>query len=130
MYHCILAVSSFPSVFHLFLGELYLGPIGIDFVFLFANSKNCPNFKKLFPEYVAKYEQLRAPEQSISKEATNREQSSPPAAALESTGLEGTDMVVADNARDRRQTNKVPLWLLMVLLSVFGAVMTLPLLQL
>lgn len=94
------------------------------------SSKNCPNFKKLFPEYVEKYEQLQAPEQSVSEQAMNKEQSSPPSATVKQVkALEGTDMMVANNAGNRRQMKKVPFWLLMVLISVFGAVMALPLLQ-
>lgn len=96
-----------------------------------CESKNCPNFKKLFPEYVEKHEQLQAPEQSISEQATRKEQSTPPATALEQiNGPEGADLAIANNARNGRQTKKVPFWLLMVLISVFGAVMALPLLQL
>ncbi|KAJ6836419.1 ubiquitin-conjugating enzyme E2 34-like isoform X2 [Iris pallida] len=97
-----------------------------------CESKNCPNFKKLFPEYVEKHNQQELPEQSISEQAASREHPVPqPATTLErAPKLEGADAKIVRNGRNRGRTKRVPFWLLMLLVSVFGIVMALPLLHL
>ncbi|XP_020578883.1 ubiquitin-conjugating enzyme E2 34-like [Phalaenopsis equestris] len=101
-----------------------------------CESKNCPNFKKLFPEYVEKYNhnQLRAVEQSVSEQPTQKQQPNPtPSTTYEAAKRpeNATEQNIPVNiARNRQQTRNVPLWLLLLLASVFGVVMALPLFQL
>ncbi|KAG0485248.1 hypothetical protein HPP92_009013 [Vanilla planifolia] len=101
-----------------------------------CESKNCPNFKKLFPEYVEKYKNVHALEESVSDHSNQGRQQNPSPERRHEPDQKvvkhTTEKKIAvDNARNRRQTNKVPLWLLIMLLaSVFGVVMALPLLQL
>ncbi|KAJ6839357.1 ubiquitin-conjugating enzyme E2 34-like isoform X2 [Iris pallida] len=98
-----------------------------------CESKNCPNFKKLFPEYVEKYKQQQLPEPSISEQqatARNRPRPHPVTTPERATRTGGTYEDIVKNAGNRRQTKRVPLWLLLLLVSAFGVVMALPLLQL
>lgn len=96
-------------------------------------SKNCPNFKKLFPEYVEKYNQLHAVVQSVSEQSAQKEHLNPqPTTMCEAAKKpERTEQNIPGNvALNRRRTHSVPFWVLLLLASVFGAVMALPLLQL
>ncbi|KAJ6839356.1 ubiquitin-conjugating enzyme E2 34-like isoform X2 [Iris pallida] len=98
-----------------------------------CESKNCPNFKKLFPEYVEKYKQQQLPEPSISEQqatARNRPRPHPVTTPERATRTGGTYEDIVKNAGNRRQTKRVPFWLLLLLVSAFGVVMALPLLQL
>lgn len=91
-----------------------------------CESKNCPNFKKLFPEYVEKYNAIRASVQVAPKESLNTGQPNSGAARIE----EGRDRNVNNNAGNNNANRKIiPFWVLMVLISVFGVVMALPILQ-
>uniref|UniRef100_A0A1D1YQY4 E2 ubiquitin-conjugating enzyme n=1 Tax=Anthurium amnicola TaxID=1678845 RepID=A0A1D1YQY4_9ARAE len=94
-----------------------------------CESKNCPNFKKLFPEYVDKYiqqqnEQL-TPEQRMQKDHP----STPAIIERRVPIIEGEENNDQNIAVPRRQRKKVPVWLLVLLASVFGFVMALPFLQ-
>ncbi|KAG6518024.1 hypothetical protein ZIOFF_021425 [Zingiber officinale] len=95
-----------------------------------CESKKCTSFRKLFPEYVEKYQQQHALTQSISEPQT-KDEGSPPltATTVAPTKLEDQDKEVADREARRRQSKPVPFWLLLLLLSIFGAVMALPFLQ-
>lgn len=97
-----------------------------------CESKNCPNFKKIFPEYAEKYNQLQAVKQSVSAQASTKEHMSPPpTVAYDSTRR--PESAVAEHdvpGNARRAAKTLPIWLLLLLASVFGAVITLPLLQL
>ncbi|XP_020238375.1 ubiquitin-conjugating enzyme E2 34 [Cajanus cajan] len=99
-------------------------------------SFNCKNatFRKMFPEYVEKYNQQQLSEQAalerVSSE-TSPDKSSRPVLEkkLESTG--GEDMRRVDGLKDVRKNRKpFPAWMLLLLFSIFGVVMALPLLQL
>ncbi|XP_074564718.1 ubiquitin-conjugating enzyme E2 34-like [Curcuma longa] len=93
-----------------------------------CESKKSTSFRKLFPEYVEKYQQQQALIQSISEPQT-KDEVSPPSATVAPTKLEDQDKEAADGEAKRRQSKPVPFWLLLLLLSIFGAVMALPLLQ-
>ncbi|KAK6796081.1 hypothetical protein RDI58_009536 [Solanum bulbocastanum] len=97
------------------------------------NCKN-PTFRKLFPEYVEKYEQQQLPSQPVPEQL-----SSMPAGAEKSRPLlEEHDNSTKDEVNrvkplkdiKNQQRKSVPTWLLLLLVSIFGVVMALPLLQL
>ncbi|KAF3647506.1 Ubiquitin-conjugating enzyme E2 34 [Capsicum annuum] len=97
------------------------------------NCKN-PTFRKLFPEYVEKYEQQQLQSQPVPEQA-----SSMPAGAetsrplLEEHGNSTKDevnRVKPLNDVKNQQRKSCPTWLLLLLVSIFGVVMALPLLQL
>lgn len=92
-----------------------------------------PAFRKLFPEYVEKYKnQQQATTDALEtrhpfprKEDFNLNHK----AAAEINGAKpGGNGENADIAR--RQRKKIPLWLMIVLITVFSSVMALPLYQL
>lgn len=92
-----------------------------------CESKNCPHFKKLYPEYVEKLNEQQGPELSVSEQTVRGTHRSLPA-------VEGALMVEGENERrgvahNRRQAKKAPFWLLVLLVSAFGLMMALPLLQ-
>ncbi|URE06008.1 ubiquitin-conjugating enzyme E2 [Musa troglodytarum] len=93
-----------------------------------VSSKNCSNFRKLFPEYVEKHQQQQALVQSISG-LQREDDSRPPSTMAEHSAKQGENRKVAHDAHKRRQRKQFPLWLLLLLVSVFGGVMALPLLQ-
>lgn len=100
-----------------------------------CESKNCPNFKKLFPEYVEKYNQLRAVEQSVSQQPTPKQHANPILSTAYESAAERSENAAERNApvnvaRNRRPTKNVPFWLLLLLASVFGVLLALPLFQL
>ncbi|KAF3956925.1 hypothetical protein CMV_018006 [Castanea mollissima] len=93
---------------------------------------NCKNatFRKLFPEYVEKYNQQLLSEklaaEQVSPEPSREENSS-----LMSKSV-GEDVKRVDAVQDRRKAKKesFPTWMMFLLVSIFGIVMALPLLQL
>lgn len=95
------------------------------------NCKN-PAFRKLFPEYVEKYNEQQLAEQRVSEqlspESPNEENSRP---KVEKVGS-GEDMKTIDTPKEARKNRKqsFPTWMLLLLVSIFGIVMALPLLQL
>ncbi|XP_068334887.1 ubiquitin-conjugating enzyme E2 34-like [Pyrus communis] len=95
------------------------------------NSKNA-TFRKMFPEYVEKYNQQQ---QQLSEQLTPEHVSSDLSQGNlrpllekvdDSTG--GIKRVDAEARKKKRQS--VPTWMMVLLISVFGVVMALPLLQL
>ncbi|OAY79819.1 ubiquitin-conjugating enzyme E2 34-like [Ananas comosus] len=99
-----------------------------------CESKNCPNFKKLFPEYVEKYREQQVPDHHPMPPPVLPENAAPPPppAVVRAPVVADEDRRVLNNnnAGKRRQKTQVPFWLLLLLISVFGVVMALPLLQL
>lgn len=91
-----------------------------------------PAFRKLFPEYVEKYTEQQLAEQRVSEqlspESPNEENSRP---KVEKVGS-GEDMKTIDTPKEARKNRKqsFPTWMLLLLVSIFGIVMALPLLQL
>ncbi|KAL0414989.1 UNVERIFIED_CONTAM: Ubiquitin-conjugating enzyme E2 34 [Sesamum latifolium] len=96
------------------------------------NCKN-PTFRKLFPEYIEKYEEQLAAEQSVdhaTQESVQDENSGP---TLKRRGAkeELKNMQVPKELNNQQQRRRsFPTWLLMLLIFIFAAVMALPLLQL
>ncbi|KDP40624.1 hypothetical protein JCGZ_24623 [Jatropha curcas] len=97
------------------------------------NCKN-PTFRKLFPEYVEKYNQQQQSEQIIteqaSTEASQEEKSRPKLEKLDN--FSGEDVKRVDTLKGPRGNRKqtFPTWVMLLLVSIFGIVMALPLLQL
>ncbi|XP_074268284.1 ubiquitin-conjugating enzyme E2 34-like [Silene latifolia] len=94
------------------------------------NCKN-PTFKKLFPEYVDKYkEQLAEQTKSEASPAPAQEDISQP----NSEGIDGNKPKDLGNGgvqgRRNKQRQSIPTWMMLLLVSMFGLVMALPLLQL
>ncbi|OVA02127.1 Ubiquitin-conjugating enzyme [Macleaya cordata] len=99
---------------------------------------NCrsPVFRKMFPEYLEKYSQQQLAEQSVSHQASPVHQpmeDSAPFLAVPRNGTvqEGQNNGEARNdiRNNRKGSKKFPFWMLLLLVSVFGIVMALPLLQ-
>ncbi|PIN13743.1 Ubiquitin-protein ligase [Handroanthus impetiginosus] len=97
------------------------------------NCKN-PTFRKLFPEYMEKYEEMLASEQSANKaaqESTPDENSGP---VLKKRGggakEEPGNVEVPKELNKQRRQQSIPTWLLFLLVFIFAAVMALPLLHL
>ncbi|OIW16654.1 hypothetical protein TanjilG_23156 [Lupinus angustifolius] len=98
-------------------------------------SFNCKNaiFRKMFPEYVEKYNQQQLSEQVASEkvlsEASHDKSSSP---VLEKN-LNSTreDMKKVHDLKEvSKKKQPFPTWMMLLLFSIFGVVMALPLLQL
>jgi ubiquitin-conjugating enzyme E2 J2 len=94
------------------------------------NYKNA-TFRKMFPEYVEKYEQQQLAEnpvpEQVSPVPTQKEQSRP---LLEKIGKEGLNKVEAPRDMKHHRRQSFPTWMVVLLVSVFGMVMALPLLRL
>ncbi|KAL5579684.1 hypothetical protein UlMin_015793 [Ulmus minor] len=86
---------------------------------------NCKNvtFRKMFPEYVEKYKQQLILEQQASPEPSGLENST-----IDSTGDLKRVVALKDKSKDKKQS--LPTWMMFLLVSIFGVVMALPLLQL
>ncbi|KAK9923875.1 hypothetical protein M0R45_032273 [Rubus argutus] len=97
------------------------------------NAKNV-TFRKMFPEYVEKYNQ----QQQQLSEQLNQEQVAPePSQENSKPLLEKVDstaggMKTVGALKDTRKNKKqsFPTWMMLLLISIFGVVMALPLLQL
>ncbi|KAM7480666.1 hypothetical protein LguiA_028879 [Lonicera macranthoides] len=99
---------------------------------------NCKNvtFRKLFPEYVEKYEQQQVSERSVPEQVSTapaQEENLRPlldkhgnsiGGEVNNNGVEGRK----DVKNQRRQS--FPTWVVLLLVSIFGILMALPLLQL
>jgi len=89
----------------------------------------------MFPEYVEKYNKQQLSEQVTSEQPASSEtgQDKSPRSVLENN-LESTgeDMKRVEGLKDVRRNRKqgFPTWMMLLLFSIFGVVMALPLLQL
>ncbi|TQE09757.1 hypothetical protein C1H46_004714 [Malus baccata] len=91
------------------------------------NSKNV-TFQKIFPEYVEKYNQQQLTPEHVSSDPS-QENSRPLLKKVDdSTG--GMKRVDALKEAGNKKRQSVPTWMMVLLISVFGVVMALPLLQL
>ncbi|KAJ4958155.1 hypothetical protein NE237_025266 [Protea cynaroides] len=98
---------------------------------------NCksPIFRKIFPEYVEKYNQQQLAEESLSEQSSlisppREDQESLGATSGNTSRLEEQNIEIRNDARNKnRGSQKFPFWLLMLLVSIVGIVMALPLLQ-
>ncbi|KAL6568342.1 Ubiquitin-conjugating enzyme E2 34 [Orobanche hederae] len=93
---------------------------------------NCkiPTFRKLFPEYIEKYEEQLAAEQSAdqaAKESTNPMQTLKKHGAKEDPK---NDKVSKELNNQQGRQKSIPTWLFLLLVFIFSAVMAMPLLQL
>lgn len=81
-----------------------------------------PTFRKIFPEYVEKYEEQQVSYQSViehpSRVLTAQERSKPLSEKIDNP------------IQDKKNKVEAPIWMLLLLVSVVGIVMALPLLQL
>ncbi|PSR96227.1 Ubiquitin-conjugating enzyme like [Actinidia chinensis var. chinensis] len=93
---------------------------------------NCKNstFRKMFPEYVEKYEQQQLADQAVAEKASPAPQQEKSKPLLEKTGKENLNKAEAPRDLKNRRRQSFPTWMLLLLVSVFGIVMALPLLQL
>ncbi|XP_030490935.2 ubiquitin-conjugating enzyme E2 34 isoform X2 [Cannabis sativa] len=93
---------------------------------------NCAQatFRKIFPEYVEKFNhhQQRLIAEQASTEASAQENSKPLLKKDDSKGDVRRE-VVPNNRRIEKKTS-IPTWMMVLLVSIFGLVMALPLLQL
>lgn len=95
---------------------------------------NSATFRKMFPEYVDKYNQQQQQQQQLSPEQvpmdTSEIEDSKP--LLEKANDSAGDVKRVDDRNDGRKDRKqsIPTWMMLLLFSVFGLVMALPLLQL
>ncbi|KAL0319498.1 UNVERIFIED_CONTAM: Ubiquitin-conjugating enzyme E2 34 [Sesamum angustifolium] len=94
------------------------------------NCKN-PTFRKLFPEYVEKYEEQLAAEQSIdhATQESIQDENSGPTLKRRGAKEELKNMQVPKELNNQQKRRSFPTWLLMLLVFIFAAVMALPLLQ-
>lgn len=100
-------------------------------------SFNCKNatFRKMFPEYVEKYNKQQLSEQVTSEQPKSSEtgQDKSPRSVLENNvESTGEDLKRVEGLKDARRNRKqgFPTWMMLLLFSIFGVVMALPLLQL
>ncbi|CAA3006791.1 ubiquitin-conjugating enzyme E2 34-like [Olea europaea subsp. europaea] len=95
------------------------------------NCKN-PTFKKLFPEYVDKYEeQLAAEQPKLEQDTSAATQDGLLNPLLEKQGEKAElKRIEAPKELNNKRKQSFPVWLLLLLVSIFGVVMALPLLQL
>ncbi|KAJ6394320.1 hypothetical protein OIU77_023530 [Salix suchowensis] len=93
---------------------------------------NCKNaaFRKLFPEYVEKHNQELHSEQHVSSQATQEDKSRPKLEKLGDSSMEDAKRVDALQGARRNRKQPFPTWMMVLLVSIFGVVMALPLLQL
>ncbi|XP_019196697.1 PREDICTED: ubiquitin-conjugating enzyme E2 34-like [Ipomoea nil] len=102
---------------------------------LASNCKN-PTFRKLFPEYVEKYQQQQHQQlasQSVSEQASPTSTQRENSRLLEgNSNINNGDLNGVEPPQEMRNRRKqaFPTWLLLLVFSVFGIVMALPLLQL
>lgn len=96
-----------------------------------------PTFRKLFPEYLEKYEeqQQQLSEQHCPKESpggVKQEESSRPLLEKVAKVDEENNGVQEDrkDVKNQRRQSSIPTWVLLLLFSTFGIIMALPLLQL
>ncbi|AQK82831.1 Ubiquitin-conjugating enzyme E2 34 [Zea mays] len=96
-----------------------------------CESKNCPHFRKLFPEYVEKYNQQLQLENTAAEPVPQENPAPAPSPAVQQAPtVANRAQPLAEARRDKNQKKAVPFWMVLVMFSVFGAVMALPLMQL
>lgn len=133
-YPTIFGIHDFPLVTYLSYKELLVLLLHCywywihNLSFLVWSSKNCPSFKKLFPEYVEKYNKQKSRASAISQQPPE-DKSGHLSAKAEQTGTQDLKESVND-AGKRRQGKQLPFWIVLLLLSIFGIVIALPLMQL
>lgn len=98
-------------------------------------SFNCKNatFRKMFPEYVEKFNQGQLSEQPASEQASpvppRDEDSRTSSEKLGTSKQEDLKRVETQKEARKNKKQSFPTWMMLLLLSIFGVVMALPLLQ-
>lgn len=94
--------------------------------------QNSPTFRKLFPEYVEKYEQQLATEQAADQAAQEptKDEISGPALKKRGAKVELNNVEGPKEMNNQQKRRSFPTWLSLLLVFIFAAVMALPLLQL
>lgn len=95
-------------------------------------SRYSPAFRKLFPEYVEKYNQQQLAEQAGTQQTTPESPQKNNTKAESENTVDPTKEDSEGGLKERRKNKKqgLPAWIILLLVSVFGVVMALPLLQL
>lgn len=109
-----------------------MGSSASNWIYVFLH--NSVTFRKLFPEYVEKHNQQQHSEQLVSEHVSSgvlQEDKSRPQLGSPGNSL-GEDAKGVDTPKDIRRNRKqtFPTWMMLLLVSIFGVVMALPLLQL
>ncbi|KAJ6963216.1 hypothetical protein NC652_001747 [Populus alba x Populus x berolinensis] len=89
---------------------------------------NCK--KKLFPEYVERHDQELHSEQHVSSQAPQEDKSRAKLEKHCDSSVEDVKRVDAPKDERRNRKQPFPTWMMLLLVSIFGVVMALPLLQL
>lgn len=91
-----------------------------------------PTFRKLFPEYVEKYEKQQLPSQPVPEQVSSMTAEAQKSRPLleEPHGNSTKDEVKRVKHVKNQQKKSFATWLVMLLVSIFGVVVVLPLLQL
>lgn len=99
---------------------------------MFLLFHNSPTFKKVFPEYLDKYEeQLAAEQPKLEQDTSAPTQRGLLSPLLEKQGAKAElKKIEALKELNNRRKQSFPVWWLLLLVSIFGVVMALPLLQL
>lgn len=86
----------------------------------------------MFPEYVEKYNQQQLSEQVATEQRETRHDKSSRSVSEKNSDSTGEDMKKVEGLKDVRRNKKQPFptWVMLLLFSIFGVVMALPLLQL
>lgn len=101
-----------------------------DLRFFFVH--NSQTFRKLFPEYVEKYEEQLSAEQSVepAAPASILDKNSEPSLKKQCAEKELQNVEIPKELNNLQRRRSLPTWLLLLLVFIFGVVMALPLLQL
>lgn len=86
----------------------------------------------MFPEYVEKYNQQKQMEQTVAEPETQENPAPAPSPAVQQQAAVVANKAkpAAEAAGEQKQKKRVPFWMMLVMFSVFGVVMALPLMQL
>ncbi|KAJ7951427.1 Ubiquitin-conjugating enzyme, E2 [Quillaja saponaria] len=101
----------------------------------FSLAFNCKNatFRKMFPEYVDKYNQQQLDEQLVSERLSSKPSQDESSRLMLDKVVKSTeDIKKVDDLKGGRKNRKQPFptWMMLLMFSIFGIVMALPLLQL
>lgn len=92
---------------------------------------NSPTFRKLFPEYVEKYNQQQKSEQLVAEEASPKTSEVGEGRHLMEKVKSAEENINKADREDMKRNRKqsFPTWMMLLLFSIFGVLMALPLLQ-
>ncbi|KAL3720717.1 hypothetical protein ACJRO7_005516 [Eucalyptus globulus] len=95
---------------------------------------NCKNqtFRKIFPEYVEKYNEQQLAEQHVSEQVGPEHPKDDNTVTDRDGNATGAQVKNLNTPKEMRRNRKqsFPTWMMLLLISIFGLVMALPLLQL